>query len=158
MRELDSQVISAARRLSLFVTLILPLSFLAGCIGGPQLAGYAKHGRETAVIQSLQEIFRAQAQYYSARGKYARSLNELVAEKLLGEEYGEGKPISEYVYTTTDVTPNTFTVHADRTSDRSGFSDFNITEKGDVYKLESKTKGTVARGQGQIVGVDEGGK
>src|SRR5204863_2464464 len=112
----------------------------------PQLNAYLKHGRETAAIESLQEIYRAQTQYHSAKGRFG-NLDELVETDMLSRKYKEGKTISQYTYTTSDLTPNQFTVHADRESDGAGYKDFNIIEKGgDIYFIENKTKTSVPRG------------
>ncbi len=131
--------------------IVISIIGIMAAVAIPQLNAYLKRGRETAAIESLREIHRAQAQYYSAKGKFT-SLNDLVESEMLGRKYGEGRTISGYTYTSTDVSPNTFTIHADRFSDGDGYNDFNVTEKGDIYQIENKTKGTVARGQGQLYG------
>ena len=131
--------------------IVISIIGIMAAVAIPRLNAYLKQGRETAAIQSLQEIHRAQASYYSSRGKYG-TLNNLVESELLRPNYGEGKTIGGYTYSTSDVSTNTFTVHADRASDGDGYSDFNVTEKGDIYKIESKTKGSVPRGQGQLHG------
>jgi prepilin-type N-terminal cleavage/methylation domain-containing protein len=134
--------------------IVISIIGIMAAVAIPQLNAYLKRGRETAAIQSLQEIHRAQASFYSTKGKYA-SLNDLVEGEFLRRTFGEGKTISGYKYSSSEVSTNTFTIHADRVTDGDGYSDFNITEKGDVYKLENKTKGTVARGEGQLVGETE---
>jgi prepilin-type N-terminal cleavage/methylation domain-containing protein len=134
--------------------IVISIIGIMAAVAIPQLNAYLKRGRETAAIQSLQEIHRAQASYYSTKGKYA-SLNDLVELEFLKKTFGESKVISGYTYSSSDVSTNTFTIHADRVSDGDGYSDFNITEKGDVYKIENKTKGSVPRGQGQLVGETE---
>lgn len=136
--------------------IVISIIGIMAAVAIPQLNAYLKRGRETAAIQSLQEIHRAQTQYYSAKGKFT-SLNDLVEAEMLRKTFGEGRTNGGYTYTSADVTANTFTIHADRSSDGDGYSDFNITEKGDIYKVENKTKGSVPRGQGQLVG-DEGGE
>jgi prepilin-type N-terminal cleavage/methylation domain-containing protein len=134
--------------------IVISIIGIMAAVAIPQLNAYLKSGRETAAIESLREIHRAQAQYYSAKGKFT-SLDDLVTAEMLGKKYGEGKTISGYTYTSSDVSANTFTIHADRASDGDGTRDFNITEKGDIYQIENKTKGSVARGQGQLVGETE---
>ena len=132
------------------------IGFMAA-VAIPRLNAYLKQGRETAVMQSLQEIHRAQASFYNSKGKYG-SLNDLVDAELLRPSFGEAKVIAGYAYTSADVTSNQFTIHADRASDGDGYSDFNVTEKGDIYKIENKTKGTVPRGQGQLAGSNDSGE
>ncbi|MFN7927398.1 MAG: type II secretion system protein [Blastocatellia bacterium] len=137
--------------------IVISIIGIMAAVAIPRLNAYLKQGRETAAIQSLQEIHRAQASYYNSKGKYG-SLNELVEAELLRPSFGESKVIGGYVYTSADVTTNQFTVHADRASDGDGYSDFNVTEKGDIYKIENKTKGSVPRGQGQLYGTTEAGE
>ena len=135
--------------------IVISIIGIMAAVAIPQLNAYLKRGRETAAIESLQEIYRAQTQYHSAKGRFA-NLNELVETDMLSRKYGEGKTISGYTYTTADVTSNQFTIHVDRSSDGDGYRDFNIIEKGgDIYFIENKTKGSVPRGQGQIVGENE---
>ncbi len=130
--------------------IVISIIGIMAAVAIPKLQAFLKQGRETATISSLQEIHKAEASYYSRKNKFT-NLNDLVTEGLLNKNYGEGKAISGYTYTSADVTTNTFTIHADRTSDGDGYSDFNITETGDVYKIENKTKGSVPRGQGQLL-------
>ncbi len=137
--------------------IVISIIGIMAAVAIPRLNAYLKQGRETAAMQSLQEIHRAQASFYNSKGKYG-SLDNLVEAELLRPSFGEGKKISGYVYTSADVTSNQFTIHADRDSDGDGYSDFNVTEKGDVYKIENKTKGTVPRGQGQLVGSNDSGE
>lgn len=137
--------------------IVISIIGIMAAVAIPRLNAYLKQGRETAAISSLQEIHRAQASFYSSKGKYG-SLNDLVESELLKPSFGEGKAIGGYTYTSSDVTTNQFTIHADRLSDGDGYSDFNVTEKGDIYKIENKTKGSVPRGQGQLIGAAEGGE
>ena len=131
--------------------IVISIIGIMAAVAIPKLQTFLKQGRETAAMSSLQEIHRAEASFYSRKGKFT-TLNDLVTEELLNKNYGEGKVISGYTYTSADVTTNTFTIHADRDSDGSGNRDFNVTEKGDVYYIENKTaKGTVPRGQGQLL-------
>ena len=134
--------------------IVISIIGIMAAVAIPQLNAYLKKGRETAALSSLQEIHRAQASYYSTKGKYG-SLNELVDSEILRKGFTEGKTIGGYTYSSGDVTTNTFTIHADRASDGDGYRDFNVTEKGDIYQIENKAKGTVARGQGQLVGETE---
>lgn len=131
--------------------IVISIIGILAAVAIPKLQAYLRQGRETAAIQSLQEIHRAQASFYSTRGKFT-TLKDLVEADLLNKNYGEGKTISGYTYTSTEVTNNTFTIHADRASAGDGYRDFNITEKGDVYYVENRAaNGTVPRGQGQLL-------
>ena len=137
--------------------IVISIIGIMAAVAIPRLNAYLKQGRETAAMQSLQEIHRAQASYYNSKGKYG-SLDNLVEGELLRPSFGEGKVISGYTYSSADVTSNQFTIHADRVSDGDGYSDFNVTEKGDIYKIENKAKGSVPRGQGQLVGANDSGE
>ena len=59
------------------------------------------------------------------------------------------------VYKDSDVTPDTYCVHADRASDSTANRDFNITERGIVHYIESPSKGTVERGAGTPISTAE---
>ena len=62
--------------------------------------------------------------------------------------YASGNPISQYVYSDTDVSADVYCVQATRQSNGSGDRDFNITEKGIVNYVKSATKNPVPRGEG----------
>lgn len=113
----------------------------------PNLLRYLKHSRETAAIETLQNIHKSQAQFNGTRGRFA-TLKELADDDLLEKSYASGLPINGFIYTDSDVTADTYCVHADRQSDSTANRDFNITERGEVRYVESKTKATVARGEG----------
>ena len=113
----------------------------------PNLLRYLKTSRETAAIETLQNIHRSQAQFNGTRGRFA-TLKELVDDELLEKSYASGQPVNGFIYTDSDVTADTYCVHADRQSDSSANRDFNITERGVVHYVESKTKATVARNEG----------
>jgi len=111
------------------------------------LQHYLKSGRETAAIQSLRRIHESQAQYNVTKGRFG-TLKELVEDDLLDKSYTSGKPISGYIYTDSEVSADTYCVHADREKNEIGERDFNITETGVVHYIKSDTKGTIPRGQG----------
>lgn len=137
--------------------IVISIIGIMAAVAIPRLNAYLKQSRETAAVTSLQEIHRAEASFYNSKGKYG-NLNELVEAELLRPSFGEGKVITGYTYSSADVTSNQFTIHADRASDGDGYSDFNVTEKGDIYKIENKTKGSVPRGQGQMIGTTDDAK
>lgn len=113
----------------------------------PNLLRYLKTSRETAAIQTLQNIHKSQAQFNGIRGRFA-TLKELADDDLLEKSYASGVAVNGFIYTDSDVTADTYCVHADRQSDSTANRDFNITERGVVHFNESKTKGTIARGEG----------
>ncbi|MEP7273901.1 MAG: type II secretion system protein [Acidobacteriota bacterium] len=113
----------------------------------PNLLRYLKTSRETAAIQTLQNIHKSQAQFNGIRGRFA-TLKELADDELLEQSYATGLPVNGFIYTDSDITADTYCVHADRQSDSTANRDFNVTERGVVNFNESKTKGTIARGEG----------
>lgn len=134
--------------------IVISIIGIMAAVAIPQLQAHLKRSRETAAITSLQEMHRAQAQYYSVKGKFT-NLDDLVEGEMLKRGFGENKTVGGYTFSTTDLTTNTFTIHADRATDGDGYRDFNVNEKGDVYYVENKTKGSVPRGQGQVIGESE---
>ncbi len=128
--------------------IVISIIGIIAAVAIPSLQNYLKTGRETGAIQSLRSIHNSQAKYNSLKNKYA-TLSELVEiGDLTDKTYGSGKPVSQYIYSDSDIGVDTYCVHADRQSNGSGTRDFNITEDGVVRFIESKTKGTVARGEG----------
>jgi prepilin-type N-terminal cleavage/methylation domain-containing protein len=113
----------------------------------PNLLRYIKSSRETAAIETLQNIHKSQAQFNAVRGRFA-TLKELTDDDLLEKSYASGQPVNGYIYKDSDVTADTYCVHADRQADSTANRDFNVTERGVVHYVESKTKGTIARGEG----------
>lgn len=132
------------------------IAIIAG-IALPNLRHTLKTGREMAAISSLKTIYGNQASYNAAKGRFG-TLKELAsAGYLLDQSYASGRPVSRYVYSDSDVSADTYCVHADRESDGSGDRDFNVTEVGVVHYVASKTRGTVARGEGTPITAAEGG-
>lgn len=110
-------------------------------------------GRETAAINTLVEIHRAQNEFKAQKNKYA-TLQELVEEKLLPLNYLNEKGKQGYQYSASDISATTYCIHADRLQNGSGNRDYHITETGDIRFIESRIKGTVPRGQGNQLGAD----
>jgi hypothetical protein len=48
---------------------------------------------------------------------------------------------------------DTYCVHADRESGKSGYRDYNVTESGEIRYIESETDGTVPRDGGRPYGM-----
>lgn len=130
--------------------IVISIIGIIAAIAVPSLNRYLQSGRETGAIQSLRRIHENEAQYNSSKGKFG-TLKELVEDELLEKNYASGKPISQYVYSDSDVAADTYCVHADRQSNGSAKKDFNITEKGIVYYIASATKATVPRGEGEPI-------
>ena len=80
-----------------------------------------------------------------APGIYAQS------HGLLDAAYASGGHVSGYVYSSSDVTAETYCVHADRINDKCGRRDFIVCEDGSIRYAESKVRGTVKRDEGSIM-------
>jgi prepilin-type N-terminal cleavage/methylation domain-containing protein len=142
----------AKRRLSAGFSLIelliaITIIGIMAAVAIPNLLKYLKTSRETAAIETLQNIHKSQAQFNGTRGRFA-TLKELVDDELLEKSYASGQPVNGFIYTDSDVTADTYCVHADRQGDTTANRDFNVTERGVVHYVESKTKGSIARGEG----------
>lgn len=132
------------------LVLIAVWSLLAA-IALPALQKGLKEGRQTAAINQLRTIHQQQAQFNEMKGRFG-TLDELVNAGLLDRELLGSKPISGYRYTDSDVSENTYCVHADRISDNAAAMDFVLCEDGIIRYVESKTKGIVKRGEGIPLG------
>ena len=104
-------------------------------------------GRESSAIQTLRTIHNYQAQYYGLHSRFA-TLEEMAASGMIDAVYASGRPISGYVYSSSDVTAETYCAHADRANDKCGSRDFIVCEDGAIRFVESEDKGTVRRGEG----------
>lgn len=128
--------------------IVISIIGIIAAVAIPSLQSYLKQGREVGAIQSLKSIHNSQAKYNSLKNKYA-TLAELVEiGDLTDKSYATGKPVSQYIYSDSDVSVDSYCIHADRQSNGSGNRDFNIVEDGVVRYIESKAKGTVAKGEG----------
>jgi len=110
------------------------------------------HSRESAAIQTLRTIHDYQAQYLTIHSRFA-TLEELAESLMIDAVYAGGRPISGYVYSSSDTTAETYCVHADRANDKCGSRDFIVCEDGIIRFIESENKGAVRRGEGQPIGV-----
>lgn len=128
--------------------IVISIIGIIAAVAIPSLQNYLKTGRETGAVQSLKSIHDSEAHYNSLKNKYG-TLQELTEGGFITDKsYASGKPVSQYIYSDSDVGVDAYCVHADRQSNGSGNKDFNIAEDGIVYFIEGKTKGTVAKGAG----------
>jgi prepilin-type N-terminal cleavage/methylation domain-containing protein len=139
--------------------IVIAIIGILGSIAVPAFMRTLRTGRETAAMNSLRTIHNAEVSYNSTKGKYA-TLKALADEDFLQDKtYASGRPINQYIYSDSDVTADTYTAHADRSTAGAGYKDFNITEAGVVHYIENKNaKGTVPRGQGVPVTSETGGE
>jgi type IV pilus assembly protein PilE len=138
--------------------IVIAIIGILGSIAVPAFMRTLRASRETAAVNSLQTIHKAEISYNSTKGKYA-TLKTLSDEEFLQDKtYASGRAVNQYVYSDSDVSADTYTIHADRDSTGAGYKDFNITENGIVHYIENKAaKGTVPRGQGAPVSSQDGG-
>jgi len=106
-----------------------------------------KLGRHTAVIESLRTIHMRQADFLRLNGRFA-TLKEMADLGLIDMNYEIGKPVYRYIYSESDISSDTYCVHADRESGTAGYRDYNISESGEIRYIESETSGTVPRNAG----------
>jgi len=129
------------------VSLILFLSIIAA-IALPKLQESLMRGREAAAVKSLLTIHQNQIHYKSLKGHYA-TLQELREAGLIDNTYLNGAIVSSYTYNDSDISEQTYCVHANRASNTAAARDFIVCEDGIVRYIESKAKGTVKRGEGR---------
>lgn len=138
--------------------IVIAIIGILGSIAVPAYLRTVRASRETAAMNSLTTIHKAEVSFNSTKGRYA-TLKALSDEEFLQDKtYSSGKPINQYVYSDSDVSADTYTAHADRSTTGAGYKDFNISESGIVHYIENKAaKGTVPRGQGVPVSGSENG-
>jgi len=107
--------------------------------------------RESGPMQTLRTIHNSQAQYYATLSRFG-TLEELAAAGYIDAAQANGSPIYGYVYSSSDITAETYCAHADRANDKCGNRDFIICEDGVIRYNESKVKGTVNRNEGTPIG------
>ncbi|HZS04863.1 MAG TPA: hypothetical protein VFD58_08525 [Blastocatellia bacterium] len=112
-------------------------------------------GSEAAAVQSLKTIHATEETFKSSKGRYG-TLRELADARLIDRIYVSGRAVNKYIFSDSDVSADTFCIHADREKSSASYRDFNITESGDVYYIKSKNKGTVPWGEGTPILRDDG--
>lgn len=107
-------------------------------------------GRETAAIQTLRSIHNNQAQFQAMKDRFG-TLEELADLGLLEEAYKKGQPISGYIYSSANVTAETYCVRAYRFHQRCGSRDFIVCEDGDIRYAESPSIKVLNHGEGSLL-------
>jgi len=134
------------------VSLVLICVFgILGAIAVPRVTDALKIGRETAAVKSLLSIHSYQMQYNKTKG-HCGTLQELAEANLLDKAYLNNAVVNGYVYTESEVSTNSYCVHATRTSNSAARRDFIVCEDGNIRYVESTTKRTVRRGEGKLLG------
>ncbi len=104
--------------------------------------------RDIIAARNLEKIHAAQEQFNSLNGKYG-TLEELAEAGLLEPYLAGDRKALKFSYRLSDLSPTTFCAHADRKSRSAGDRDFNMSEDGVLHFKESKTIGSIPRGQGE---------
>ena len=107
-----------------------------------------RHSLKNAAPGTLRTIHGAQVTFKAHYGRFG-TLKELADAGLISPHYASGKPFNGYAYSDSDLSENTFCIHADRQSNDAGESDFSLTESGDIHFIKSLKPGTVPRGAGE---------
>lgn len=132
--------------------LSLPLIFVFGILG--RLQSDLMSGRENAAVHSLLTIRSNQTQYKSLKGHFG-TLQELGEADLIEKSYASTADLGPYIYTESEVSTDTYCVHATRTSKSAATRDFVACEDGVIRYIESKAAGMVKRGEGRVLGGDD---
>ena len=103
--------------------------------------------RESAAIQTLRTIHKCQAQFQATKQRFG-TLKELSEAGLIDANYANGSPVSGYIYTSTDVTQDSYCVQATRQAPSTASRDFNVIEDGAIRYVESKTPSPIPHGEG----------
>lgn len=143
--------------------IVVAIIGILAAVAAPKLQEYLKLGRETAAINSLRTVHQNQAQYSAMKGKFG-TLPELNQAGLIDAAYGNGSPVSGYVYTSPEADSDKYCVQATRQAATTAYKDFNVIEDGTIRQVESKTPspvphdgGTPLQGAGAGAGTDKSG-
>jgi type II secretory pathway pseudopilin PulG len=132
------------------VSLLLIAVFgVLAAIAVPKLLDNIKQQREAATIVTLRTIHNSQVMFTAANSRFA-TLNELVEARLIDQSYVSGDAISGYVYSSSDVSKETYCVQAVRTGTSVAYRDFIVCEDGIVRYVETNTPGVIKRGEGAV--------
>jgi hypothetical protein len=131
--------------------LLIPVFGILAAILVPQMIHASQYGRESAAIQTLRTIHDIEMNFEAMNSRFA-TLDELAKSSLIDRNYSGGNAVSGYGYSSSDVSQETYCVHAVRTGGSVASRDFVICEDGIIRFAESKTPGLVKRGEGAQLG------
>jgi type IV pilus assembly protein PilA len=131
--------------------IVVAIIGILAAVAVPKLLENIKIGRETATIESLRTIHTAQAHHSAVRGKFG-TLKELGQENFIDQNYASGSPVSGYVYTSPEATPDKYCVQATRQSSGTASRDFNVIEDGTIRFIEGTTPSAIPHGEGSPYG------
>ena len=131
------------------VTSIAGLLLIAvnAAIAIPQLNKMLKIGRESAAIETLKTIHKAEASFFAEKNRYG-TLKELAAIEGLNVKVVNGRVSEAFIYTEAEISDKTFCIQATRANDSVAYQDFNITESGVIHYVEAKQPTMIPCGQG----------
>ncbi|HKQ78857.1 MAG TPA: DUF4190 domain-containing protein [Blastocatellia bacterium] len=133
------------------VSLLLIAVFgILAAIAVPRLTENLRRGRETATIQRLRTIHTNETQFEAMNSRFG-TLKELAEARLVDQDYADGTEVAGYVYSSSDVSKDTYCIHAVRTSSSVARHDYVLCEDGIIRRVESKTPGLVKRDEGSTL-------
>jgi prepilin-type N-terminal cleavage/methylation domain-containing protein len=135
--------------------IVVAIIGILAAVAVPKLLENLKIGRETATINSLRTIHQNESLYNTMKGRFG-TLKELNEAALIDANYSSGSPVSGYVYTATEATPDQYCVQATRSTANTAYKDYNVTEDGTIRFNESKTPSPLPRGEGSPIGSFQG--
>ncbi|MFN0119333.1 MAG: prepilin-type N-terminal cleavage/methylation domain-containing protein [Blastocatellia bacterium] len=140
----------ASRGFSLIeLMIVVAIIAIIAAIALPALTNNIKYGREAFAVGTLRTMHGAQASYHSRKGRFGTLAQLTEAELLPDPSFAAGKPVKEYIFTDGIPEPGgKYCIQATRKDDGAAFHDYNITDKGVIYKLKSTTKAPLPPGEG----------
>lgn len=109
---------------------------------------YRQHFRETDALRTLRTIHSVQAQYQEVKDRFG-TLKDLANAGLIENDYANGQSISDYRYSFSDVTADTYCARAYRVSPTCGGRDFIICEDDEIRYVRTATVNILKRGEGR---------
>jgi len=145
--DVQTAIWPAGKRLAIFGVIASAPGLFLTIASLPSCGFHHEPCRETTTINILRTIHQDQATYYATCSRFA-TLEELAAFGLMDSEYASGRQVYGYIYSSSDVTAETYCAHADRANDKCGQRDFIVCEDGIIRYAESKVRGAVKRDEG----------
>jgi type IV pilus assembly protein PilA len=131
--------------------IVVAIIGILAAVALPRLISNIKIGRETATIESLRTIHTNQAHFSALKQKFG-SLKDLNEAGLIDSNYSSGNPVSGYVYSSTEATPDKYCIQATRQTSSTAFKDFNVIEDGTIRFIESDAPSALPHGEGTPFG------
>jgi type II secretory pathway pseudopilin PulG len=136
--------------------LLIAIIGIMAAVMTPLLLRGHQTNRESAAIQTLRTIHYGQAQFQATKQRFG-TLKELSEAGLIDANYANGSAVSGYIYTSTEVSQDSYCVQATRQAPSTASRDFNVIEDGAIRYVESKTPSPIPHGEGApLAGVGAG--